>query len=282
MSHAPTAILERAVAPLAEPGRPLFAGLRAQWDDPADPWTRLFHLGDMLREYRGDAHVCAWSSAGVDAVEIGLLTELYMGLPLRTYIRTRGWNDAELDGAVQRLRDRGLLDDADALTPAGADFREAMERATDRAWPPHCARWATTSTVVSRAVAPMGRGDAGGRWLRGRTRRPLAEPQLSGAPGGGAKRCGSAAVESRYIRALLRTVRQTFAVTSALLFVALLLVVDLSYRRWMRRSIARSRVPRRPVPGGPSRIGRSCSTSPMRPVSEIPAPGTRPDRHRRS
>ena len=53
-------LLERAVEPLAEPGRPLFAGLRARWDDPADPWTRLFHLGDMLRECRGDAHVCAW------------------------------------------------------------------------------------------------------------------------------------------------------------------------------------------------------------------------------
>ncbi|MDQ1447059.1 MAG: hypothetical protein QOC79_30, partial [Actinomycetota bacterium] len=53
------AVLERAVEPLAEPGRPLFSGLRAQWDDPNDPWTRLFHLGDMLREHRGDAHVCA-------------------------------------------------------------------------------------------------------------------------------------------------------------------------------------------------------------------------------
>jgi hypothetical protein len=35
------------------------------------------------------------------------------------------------------------------------------------------------------------------------------------------------------------------AVTSALLFVALLAVVDLSYRRWVRRSRARRRVARR-------------------------------------
>src|SRR5690242_19410066 len=41
-------LLERAVAPLSVAGRPLFAGLRSWWDDPADPWTRLFHLGDML------------------------------------------------------------------------------------------------------------------------------------------------------------------------------------------------------------------------------------------
>ena len=135
VTHA-AALLERAAGPLAEPGRPLFAGLRAQWDDPVDPWTRLFHLGDMLREYRGDAHVCAWSTGGVDAVEIGLLTEAYMGLPLRTYIRTRGWNDAELDGAAGRLRARGWLDDGDALTDAGCAGREAMEHATDRAMTP--------------------------------------------------------------------------------------------------------------------------------------------------
>ncbi len=130
------ALLEHAVEPLAEPGRPLFSGLRAQWDDPDDAWTRLFHLGDMLREYRGDAHVCAWSSADVDAIEIGLLTEAYMGLPLRTYIRTRGWDDAELDAAVARLRDRGWLDDAETLTRVGRDAREAIERATDRAVAP--------------------------------------------------------------------------------------------------------------------------------------------------
>ncbi len=90
----------------------------------------------MLREYRGDAHVCAWSTAGVDAIEIGLLTEAYMGLPLRTYIRTRGWNDAELDGAMTHLRERGWLDDVDALTPAGRAAREEMECATDRAMTP--------------------------------------------------------------------------------------------------------------------------------------------------
>jgi hypothetical protein len=127
------ALLERAADPLAEPGRPLFSGLRAQWDDPSDAWTRFFHLGDMLRESRGDAHVCVWSTAGVDATEIGLLTEGYMGLPLRTYIRTRGWNDAELDAAAEGLRDRGWLDDDDALTGSGRAAREQMEAETDRA-----------------------------------------------------------------------------------------------------------------------------------------------------
>ena len=89
----------------------------------------------MLRECRGDAHVCAWSSAGVDAIEIGLLTEAYMGLPLRTYIRTRGWNDAELDAAVGRLEEREVLAN-EGLSDAGRREREAIEIATDKQMAP--------------------------------------------------------------------------------------------------------------------------------------------------
>jgi hypothetical protein len=123
-------LLERAVAPLSVAGRPLFAGLRSWWDDPTDRWTRLFHLGDMLRECRGDAHVAAWSSAALDALEIGLLNDVYMGLPLRSYVRTRGWSEEDLAGGVERLREIGWLD-GDALTDEGRDLREDIERATD-------------------------------------------------------------------------------------------------------------------------------------------------------
>jgi hypothetical protein len=128
-------LLERAADQQTEPGRPLFSGLRCQWDDPPDAWTRLFHLGDMLRECRGDAHVCAWTAAGLDAVEIGLLTEAYMGLPLRTYIRTRAWNDEELNAAADRLTARGWLA-GDALTETGQREREAIEFTTDRQMAP--------------------------------------------------------------------------------------------------------------------------------------------------
>jgi hypothetical protein len=124
-------LMERAVAPLGVEGRALFAGLRSWWDDPTDPWTRLFHLGDMLRECRGDAHISAWTSAALDAVEIGLLNDVYMGLPLRSYVRTRGWNDDELEAGEERLRERGWLD-GEALSTEGRDAREDIERATDR------------------------------------------------------------------------------------------------------------------------------------------------------
>jgi len=124
-------LLERAVAPLNVEGRSLFAGLRSQWDDPSDPLTRFFHLGDELREYRGDAHTAAWTTAGLDAIEIGLLTELFIGLPLRTYIRSRAWSDEQLDAALGRLVARGWVAD-DAFTPAGHAAREEVEWHTDR------------------------------------------------------------------------------------------------------------------------------------------------------
>lgn len=125
-----SALLEAAADTMSVPGRPLFAGLRAWWDDPEDPWTRFFHLGDMLREARGDSHVVAWSSVGLDAVEIGLLTEAYIGLPLRTYIRTRAWNDDELDAAADRLHARGWLE-GDVLSERGQAAREEIEVMTD-------------------------------------------------------------------------------------------------------------------------------------------------------
>ena len=123
-------LLDRAVAPLNVEGRALFAGLCSQWDDPADPLTRFFHRGDQLREYRGDAHTASWTSACLDAIEIGLLTELYLGLPLRSYIRSRAWSDEQLEAGLARLTARGWIDGR-AFTTAGRAAREDIELNTD-------------------------------------------------------------------------------------------------------------------------------------------------------
>ncbi len=156
-------LLDRAVAPLREEGRPLFAGLRTQWDDPSDPWTRFFHLGDMLREYRGDAHTAAWISAGVDATEIGLLTELYIGLPLRTYSRTRAWSDEQFDAATERLAARGWMRD-DEFTQLGREEREHIETNTDRQLRPALDALADDLDELLTIIEPWGRAvrDAGG------------------------------------------------------------------------------------------------------------------------
>lgn len=122
-------LLARAVDPLRPEGKPLFAGQRSL-PLPDHPVGEVWRLGDMLREYRGDAHVAAWTSAGFDATEIGLLTEPYWGLPMRTYVRTRAWSDDDLDAAHERLVARGLVVEGQ-LTDKGRAEREAVEVATD-------------------------------------------------------------------------------------------------------------------------------------------------------
>ncbi|MBY0286482.1 MAG: hypothetical protein K2X52_04965 [Mycobacteriaceae bacterium] len=110
-------------------GRPLYAGL-LNAAVPEDPLSAAWRFADRLREFRGDAHTAAWTSAGYSAIEIGLTTELYWGLRPKTYVRTRGWSDAELDAAIADLESRGLIDD-DGLTDRGRQEREAIETRTD-------------------------------------------------------------------------------------------------------------------------------------------------------
>jgi hypothetical protein len=124
-----TGLLRRATERLRPEGRALYAGLLAL-GLPGDPVGDMWRLGDLLREYRGDAHTAAWTSAGLDATEIGLLTELWWGIPMRTYVKTRAWTDEQLDGADHRLRGRGLID-GDGFTAAGRALRADIEAATD-------------------------------------------------------------------------------------------------------------------------------------------------------
>jgi hypothetical protein len=125
-----TALLQQANEPLRPEGRALYAG-QLGLGLPGSPMGDAWRLADLLREYRGDVHIAAWTSAGFDATEIGLLTELYWGLPLRTYSRSRAWTTEQFDAAEQRLTDRGLIADG-AFTEAGRAAREAVEQVTDR------------------------------------------------------------------------------------------------------------------------------------------------------
>lgn len=146
-------LLTRATAPLEPWGRALFAGTLSQ-PLPGIPLGDLFRLGDRLREFRGDCHIAAWVAAGFDAVEIGLLTEPYWGLPARTYIRTRAWSDAHLDAAEERLRSAGLSD-ADGLTDAGRAAREAIELATDSQMAPAVAALGDDLDELISLLTPM-------------------------------------------------------------------------------------------------------------------------------
>jgi hypothetical protein len=122
-------LLATAVAALNPAGHPMFAGASAQ-PVPADPLGRMWHLGDRLREHRGDAHVNAFSAAGFDGCRFQVLTERCAGMPPRTYSAGRGWSPEQLDEAERRLAADGLLQGSN-VTARGVAAREAVELATD-------------------------------------------------------------------------------------------------------------------------------------------------------
>ncbi len=128
--------LERAVESLRRglevaegAGHPLFSGLKSlPW--PADPVGQLWRCCDMVREHRGDSHIAVWTRAMLRPIEIQLMSELQLGIPLKTYSVTRGWSAEQMDHALDEMRDRGWVE-GDQFTPGGRAFREQIESDTD-------------------------------------------------------------------------------------------------------------------------------------------------------
>ena len=130
--HRVVQLLLTAIEPLRPDGKPLFAGISAL-PMPQPPLGVAWRLGDMLREYRGDAHLAAWTGAGFDPPEIGLLTELYWGLPARILRADPGVDERRARRGGGAPAPRGLLEaDGSALTEAGRAAREAVEVQTDQ------------------------------------------------------------------------------------------------------------------------------------------------------
>ena len=148
-------LLGRAVDDLAIGPRALAAGAAAA-PITDHPLGRIFRFGDIIREFRGDSHNAAWAAAGLDATQIGLLTELFWGLPLRSYARTRGWSTDQFDAAEEILRARGLIDVDGAFTAAGRAEREAIEIATDVQMAPVMQRLGDDAAELIALLAPWG------------------------------------------------------------------------------------------------------------------------------
>jgi hypothetical protein len=119
-------------AALAAPtaGRPLGAANAAlPWPDP--PHLVLWHAQTVLREQRGDGHVAALLTAGLDPVESLALFAADIAMAPDWMRTRRGWTDDEWAAGVSRLVDRGLLDVDGALTAAGRALRTTVEERTD-------------------------------------------------------------------------------------------------------------------------------------------------------
>ncbi|MEV6329470.1 hypothetical protein [Streptomyces sp. NPDC051909] len=122
----------RAAEACTRHARPLYAG-NADLPVPDAPHLRLWHATTLLREHRGDGHVTALLSAGLDPVEaLASHTATGRGMAPRWVLGTRGWGREDWDAAVARLTARGLLDAEGELTEAGAALRESLEAETDR------------------------------------------------------------------------------------------------------------------------------------------------------
>lgn len=120
----------RAVESLPAAGRVLFAA-HAALPVPEPPHLALWWAATALREFRGDGHIAALVTSGVDGCEANVIT-VALGLAPPGQRLNRGWSEAEWQAAKERLRDRGVLAPDHTLTPRGRREREAIEATTDR------------------------------------------------------------------------------------------------------------------------------------------------------
>jgi hypothetical protein len=142
-------------------GRPLFAGLAGlPVPDRDDPFVRLWRAADLVREFRGDGHISAWVP-WFDSVEISTISEPWWGIPLDSYVWTRGYGPDEVAAARDRLRGRGLLDEDGNITEAGREARERVEVVTDEATLPLVRRLGDDADELFALLAPIGEAMTG-------------------------------------------------------------------------------------------------------------------------
>ena len=124
------AVLARAAAEAASTaGRPL-AAANADLPWPDEPHLVLWHAAGILREQRGDGHVAALLTHGLDPVEALVSIAAVGAAPVETFA-SRGWTDAEWAAARDRLASRGLVHADGTATDAGRELRDSVERTTD-------------------------------------------------------------------------------------------------------------------------------------------------------
>ncbi|MGE3287521.1 MAG: hypothetical protein AB7J32_15650 [Pseudonocardia sp.] len=122
--------LRRGIGAARTGARPMFSGMLADpWPD--DHLAQLVHACNLLREHRFECHLAVCAVEGLDGVEMNILTGLYCGYPLLTYVGTRSWPEEAQLAAVERLRGRGLVE-GDALSAEGLRYRGELEDRTDR------------------------------------------------------------------------------------------------------------------------------------------------------
>ncbi|MGH3567494.1 MAG: SCO6745 family protein [Pseudonocardia sp.] len=125
-------LARRAAHACCTDGRPLAAGhLDLEW--PAEPHLILWHAVTILREHRGDGHIAALVGADLAGAEALVShTATGRGFVVPFALASRGWSEEQWEAAAGRLRERGVLDAAAALTVDGVALRKRVEDDTNR------------------------------------------------------------------------------------------------------------------------------------------------------
>jgi len=127
---AEAADLARRLAEAVDTGaRPLGAA-NADLPWPAEPHLALWHAVTILRETRGDGHVAALLTAGLDPAE-ALVSFASVGAAPVEVFASRGWSAEQWAGAQGRLVERGWMNADGTATAAGEAGRAEVERITD-------------------------------------------------------------------------------------------------------------------------------------------------------
>jgi hypothetical protein len=136
-------------------GRPIAAACAGvPWPDT--PAMVLWEAATRIRESRGDGHVACLVEAGLDGAASHLSVRGDHPELRRRLGALRGWTDAEWDAAARGLRERGLLDEAGALTDAGRQLRDRLESRTDElAAPPWAALGEQMTEQLRQATSPL-------------------------------------------------------------------------------------------------------------------------------
>jgi hypothetical protein len=128
---AEAAELAREAALAADTAGRQLAAANADLPWPAEPHLALWHAINVLREHRGDGHIAALVTAGLDPCE-ALVSFAAIGAAPEEVFASRGWSATEWAAARDRLAARGWVDAEGQATARGRDGREDIEWRTDR------------------------------------------------------------------------------------------------------------------------------------------------------